>query len=383
MRRARRAAARIGPPAADLRGAARRVPVRRRRFERRRRDDGRRFRRARSTPARSRSPTRRSTSRLTRRQVAARYGTRHFVERVESDDFDLIDTLARLYDEPYADSSAIPDLPRLPARAQARDGRAVGRRRRRELRRLPPLPAARRRRSGCARRCRSSMRRPLFGLLGRAYPKADWAPRVFRAKSTFEALARDSVEAYFHSDVDLPRRHAARSCSAPRSSASSAATTRIEVFRRHAARAGTDDPLALVQYLDLKTYLVGDINTKVDRASMAHSLEVREPLMDHPLVEWLATLPSSLKVRGGEGKCLLKKAMEPHLPRRRAVPAEDGLRRAARALVPRPAAAARARRGARRAAGRDRLVQPALPAAAGRRAPVAARATTARRCGRC
>jgi asparagine synthase (glutamine-hydrolysing) len=70
-----------------------------------------------------------------------------------------------------------------------------------------------------------------------------------------------------------------------------------------------------VQYLDLKTYLVGDINTKVDRASMAHSLEVREPLMDHPLVEWLASLPSSLKVRGNEGKWLLKKAMEPRLPR--------------------------------------------------------------------
>src|SRR5262249_41710058 len=71
--------------------------------------------------------------------------------------------------------------------------------------------------------------------------------------------------------------------------------------------------LALIQYLDLKTYLVGDINTKVDRASMAHSLEVREPLMDHKLIEWMATLPSSLKVRGQEGKYLLKKAMQPHL----------------------------------------------------------------------
>jgi asparagine synthase (glutamine-hydrolysing) len=87
-----------------------------------------------------------------------------------------------------------------------------------------------------------------------------------------------------------------------------------QVFERHATKAGTDDPLALVQYLDLKTYLVGDINTKVDRASMAHSLEVREPLMDHPLVEWLATLPMNLKVRGNEGKLLLKKAMEPLLP---------------------------------------------------------------------
>jgi asparagine synthase (glutamine-hydrolysing) len=65
----------------------------------------------------------------------------------------------------------------------------------------------------------------------------------------------------------------------------------VEVFRAHAARAETDEPLSLVQYLDLHTYLIGDINTKVDRASMAHSLEVREPLMDHPLVEWLATLP--------------------------------------------------------------------------------------------
>ena len=86
------------------------------------------------------------------------------------------------------------------------------------------------------------------------------------------------------------------------------------MFRRHASRTETSDPLALVQYLDLQTYLIGDINTKVDRASMAHSLEVREPLMDHSLVEWLATLPSSLKIRGQEGKYLLKKAMEPRLP---------------------------------------------------------------------
>jgi asparagine synthase (glutamine-hydrolysing) len=47
---------------------------------------------------------------------------------------------------------------------------------------------------------------------------------------------------------------------------------------------------------------------------MAHSLEVREPLMDHELVEWLATLPSHLKLRGGEGKYIFKKAMEPLLP---------------------------------------------------------------------
>jgi len=158
------------------------------------------------------------------------------------------------------------------------------------------------------------MRRPLFAMLGRVYPKADWAPRVLRAKTTFQALARDSVEAYFHS-VSIMRDDMRRMLYSNHFRSQLAGYNAIDVFRRHAARANQDDPLALIQYLDLKTYLVGDINTKVDRASMAHSLEVREPLMDHPLVEWLASLPSTLKLRGGEGKWLFKRAMEPYLSR--------------------------------------------------------------------
>jgi asparagine synthase (glutamine-hydrolysing) len=126
-------------------------------------------------------------------------------------------------------------------------------------------------------------------------------------------MARTSVEAYFHSMSLLSGPMRSRLFS-DRFKAALAGYDARQVFDRHADRAQTDDPLALIQYLDLKTYLVGDINTKVDRASMAHSLEVREPLMDHELVEWLATLPSSLKIRGLESKFLLKKAMEPHLP---------------------------------------------------------------------
>ncbi len=158
-----------------------------------------------------------------------------------------------------------------------------------------------------------SVRAPVFGLLGRAYPKADWAPRMLRAKSTFQALARDSVDAYFHS-VSIMRDDMRSALFSDAFKSRLRGYNAVEVFRQHARNAGTDDPLALVQYLDLKTYLVGDINTKVDRASMAHSLEVREPLMDHPLVEWLATLPGSMKIRGNEGKYLLKKTMEPMLP---------------------------------------------------------------------
>ncbi len=244
--------------------------------------------------------------------VAGRYQTNHRIETVKSDDFDLIDTLATLYDEPYADSSAMPtyrvcQLARkhvtVALSGDGGDESFAGYRRYRlhlmEERMRSALPL--------------SVRQPVFGLLGRVYPKADWAPRVFRAKTTFEGMARTSVEAYFHS-VSLSRGPMREQLFSPKLKAALGGYDAQQVFERHAARAGTDDPLALIQYLDLKTYLVGDINTKVDRASMAHSLEVREPLMDHPLVEWLATLPMNLKVRGNEGKLLLKKAMEPQLP---------------------------------------------------------------------
>ena len=244
--------------------------------------------------------------------VADRYRTNHRLEVVKSDDFDLIDTLARLYDEPFADSSAIPtyrvcQLARkhvtVALSGDAGDEMMGGYRRYRlhlmEERMRAALPAG--------------IRQPLFGLLGRVYPKADWAPRFLRAKTTFEGMARNAVEAYFHS-VSILRGPMREQLFSDRLKGELAGYDAQQVFDRHAARANTQDPLALIQYLDIKTYLVGDINTKVDRASMAHSLEVREPLMDHPLVEWLATLPSSMKVHGNEGKHLFKKAMEPHLP---------------------------------------------------------------------
>jgi asparagine synthase (glutamine-hydrolysing) len=64
----------------------------------------------------------------------------------------------------------------------------------------------------------------------------------------------------------------------------------------------------------MKTYLPGDILTKVDRASMAHALEVRVPLLDHQLVEWISGLSSTIKLKGGEGKYIFKKSMERYLP---------------------------------------------------------------------
>jgi len=244
-------------------------------------------------------------------QVAERYHTQHHVKRVDPNDFDLIDRLAALYDEPFADSSALPTY-RVCQLARERvtvalsgdggDENFAGYRRYRwhmneeRLRGLLPR----------------TIRRPLFGTLGRLYPKLDWAPRYLRAQSTFQALARDPIEGYFHNFSIL--------VDAQRDQLYSDAFKRqlqgyraVELFRHHAERAPTEDPLARVQYIDMKTYLVGDILTKVDRASMAHALEVREPLLDHLLIEWASGLPADFKLRGQQGKYLLKRALEPHL----------------------------------------------------------------------
>jgi asparagine synthase (glutamine-hydrolysing) len=247
------------------------------------------------------------------RQVAQRYRTNHLERVVASDDFDLLDTLAALYDEPYADSSAIPTY-RVCQLARERvtvalsgdggDENFAGYRRYRwhmnEERLRGALPLG--------------VRKPVFGALGRLYPKLDWAPRVFRAKTTFESLARNSVEAYLHS-VSLTSEEQRKAMFSSALQRDLQGYRAVETFAYHANRSPTDDPLSLIQYLDMKTYLVGDILTKVDRASMAHALEVRVPLLDHKFVEWVSGLPVNFKLRGQEGKYVLKKALEPHLPR--------------------------------------------------------------------
>lgn len=252
------------------------------------------------------------------RKVALRYHTDHHVNTVEADDFSLLDELARLYDEPYADSSAMPtyrvcQLARkdvtVALSGDGGDENFAGYRRYRwhsyeeKMRAMLPV----------------GVRRPLFGLLGSLYPKADWAPKVFRAKTTFQAMARDSVEGYFHG-VSLMDNDLRDKAFSPELKRRLNGYNAVEVLRRHQAHSpvqnggDVNDAVSQVQYLDMKTYLVGDILTKVDRASMAHALEVRVPFLDHKLVEWVSGLPLDYKLRGAEGKFMLKQALEPYLP---------------------------------------------------------------------
>ena len=88
----------------------------------------------------------------------------------------------------------------------------------------------------------------------------------------------------------------------------------FNVFKTHFDRVRDLDPLSRIQYVDMKTYLVDDILVKVDRTSMAHSLEVRVPLLDHQFMEYAAKIPSRHKLNGGEGKFILKKALKDIVP---------------------------------------------------------------------
>jgi asparagine synthase (glutamine-hydrolysing) len=145
------------------------------------------------------------------------------------------------------------------------------------------------------------------------YPGFAWAPRVFRAKATFQSLSRNPLEGYFNS-ISIFRPDEKKCLLSADLHHRLGDYDSIDVLRHHYGRAGTDDPLSRIQYVDIKTYLTDDILTKVDRASMAVSLEVRAPLLDHELMELVATIPSGLKLHGRTGKYIFKKALEPVLP---------------------------------------------------------------------
>jgi asparagine synthase (glutamine-hydrolysing) len=244
--------------------------------------------------------------------VADLLHTNHRVEQVDTDDFDLVDRIPDIYDEPFADSSSIPtyrvcELARkhvtVALSGDGGDEMFAGYRRYRwhmhEESVRGVIPAA--------------VRKGVFGTAGALYPKMDWAPKIFRAKSTLQAIARDSLDAYLHSVSILPNDLHGRLFSEEFRRELQGYTS-LDVFRRHAADSDTDDALSLIQYLDFKTYLPGDILTKVDRASMAHSLEVRVPILDTELATWAGTVPSSLKLQKGEGKYIFKKALEGRVP---------------------------------------------------------------------
>ncbi|MEM9494796.1 MAG: asparagine synthase (glutamine-hydrolyzing) [Pseudomonadota bacterium] len=245
------------------------------------------------------------------RATARKFGADHHEDMAEINAAALIDDVARAYGEPFADTSALPSylVSKLARRhvtvALSGDGGDeifAG------YRRYPFYLAEEKVRAMAP----AALRRTVFGPAGALYPSLDWAPRPLRFKSTFQALAQTSAEGYAAA-VAINRPARLQKMLSPDFKRALGEYHPHTVVIDAMNEAQTDDALARAQYADLATWLPGRMLTKVDRASMAHSLEVRPPLLDHTIVEWAGGLPGAYKLAREGGKRVLKEALRPRL----------------------------------------------------------------------
>ncbi|HEX6649328.1 MAG TPA: asparagine synthase (glutamine-hydrolyzing) [Pyrinomonadaceae bacterium] len=240
------------------------------------------------------------------RMTAEKFGTDHHEFFVTPDICQIVDELVWHFDEPFADSSAIPTYM---VSKLARDHVTVvlsgdgGD----ELFAGYTRYAIERKRGGFER-LPKPLREGVMRPLSQRLPHATWGrnylhnvsldpiSRYLDSVSVFTSLNRRSLYTSDFAEKIGPGGYAAR------------------LFAELVQNVKTDDEVDRLLYLDSKTYLPGDILTKVDRMSMAVSLEARAPLLDHKLIEFVTTVPSTLKLAGLETKHLLKRAVADLVP---------------------------------------------------------------------
>jgi asparagine synthase (glutamine-hydrolysing) len=241
------------------------------------------------------------------RTVAKHLGTESYERVVNPDVADLLPKLAWHLDEPFADSSAVPTYYVSQAArehvtvALSGDGgdelwagyarHRVERAEQRARRLLGPRMS--RLASWCATRMPPGIKGARsLGHLG--LPPADACAHK-HAYGLFEGSGRHAL---YSADFAAEVREA----------------DPFQGFRIAYASCGSPDPVDRALYVDVKTYLVDDILMKVDKMSMAVSLEARDPLLDHPLLEFAASVPSSLKLAQGRSKYLLRRLLAKRIP---------------------------------------------------------------------
>jgi len=240
------------------------------------------------------------------REVARRYGTDHYEYVVKPDALEAMPRLAEQFDEPFADSSALPtyyvskitrDHVTVALSGDGGDENFAGYRRYQRAEalharfdRFPGLPIRRLLRSAATMAPTSLRGRGYLALLGADGLERYFRLMTFQTTETLTALLGPAARAHLTPRVDA------------------------SAFARIAREGAAPDYVATLQYLDVRTYLPDDILTKVDRTSMLVSLESRVPLLDHRLMEYVAGMPTRLKLAGGQGKAILKRAMSGHLP---------------------------------------------------------------------
>ncbi len=237
------------------------------------------------------------------RLIANHFGTQHHEEIVRPDAIELLPKLVWHYDEPFADSSAIPtyyvsrmarEHVTVTLSGDGGDELFGGYTRYLSIRKYETLA-----------KMLGPLRKPLFGL-------ASAVPLPLRYRSVFRGLGRPLEQMYRDSMVGMfpPAWLALLAPDGPLSDDATGSDD-WSVFWQ---RAGNVPFQGQAMYVDSKTYLPEDILTKVDRASMAVSLESRVPLLDHKVVELAARIPFEHKVNGIVGKHILKEMIRPMMP---------------------------------------------------------------------
>jgi len=240
------------------------------------------------------------------RLIAEKYGTDHHEQMVEPQSIDILATLVNCYDEPFGDSSAIPtyfvskfarEHVTVALSGDGGDELFAGYDHYKKLKQIEQFH----RRTG-------GLGTTAAGLLHRLIPRKIKGSGL----SYYLSRPRESFPAYYGKWQETER----------------AGMYRPDIWKHLHAKKGerikeallaaseTSDFVSRLQEMDMRTWLVDDILTKVDRASMIHSLEVRVPILDHEFAELTFEIPSSLKLKGSQGKYIFRNAMRPLLPER-------------------------------------------------------------------
>jgi len=246
------------------------------------------------------------------RLTARRYATRHYEEIVRPEAVEIVEKLAWHFDEPFADFSSIPTFyvsqaaRRHVTVALSGDGGDEN---------FGGYPRYRWHlfEQSVRRWLPGWFRTHCLGPLARAWPDASWLPRPLRARQTLERIALDPLAAYLRAVgfLDDTQKQEVLTGDLVRTLGDYRSADVIRHYLDRGGRRGLDQ----LSYAEIKTYLVDDILTKVDRTSMAVALEVRVPLLDHLLVAFASRVPSHMKIEGRNGKAILKSALRPYVDR--------------------------------------------------------------------
>ncbi|MDY0221028.1 MAG: asparagine synthase (glutamine-hydrolyzing) [Desulfobacterium sp.] len=247
------------------------------------------------------------------RQIAHHLNTDHREFIVQPDASNTIKEMAAFFDEPLADSSALPTWHVCKMARQnvtvalSGDGgdEAFGGY---TFRYIPHLME-----STVKSAIPTALRSSFLSIIGSIYPASSKLPKYLRLKTIFENLSVSDAEA-FYQDLVFLRPDTRASLYSRAFLEELKGFTPMEMVLPLYNGSPAPDAVAKAQHTDMQFYMTDDVLVKADRMSMAHSLEVRNPLLDHRILEFAATLPLELKLNKNRGKVLLRHLASRRLP---------------------------------------------------------------------